>query len=54
MTARRRTRLIVTAALVALAVGLWFLSPDSLIGLIEVAVCVLIIAFYWTASRHRR
>ena len=54
MTARRRTRLIFTAALVALAVGLWFLSPDSLIGLIEVAVCVLIIAFYWTASRGRR
>ena len=53
MTTRTRNRLIATAVLLAAAVGLWFLSPDAVVGLAEVGLCILIIAFYWTASSGR-
>ena len=54
MTPRRRKRLIVTAVLLVLAVGLWFVSRDTLFGLVELGLCILVIAFYWTASGDRR
>ena len=54
MTPRRRKRLIIAAVLLALAVGLWFVSRDTLFGLVELGLCILVIAFYWTASGDRR
>ena len=53
MTTRTRNRLIATAVLLAAAVGLWFLSPDAVVGLVELGLCILVIAFYWTESSGR-
>jgi len=50
---RRRKRLIVTAVLLALAVGIWLVSRDTLFGLVQLGLCVLVIAFYWTESSGR-
>ena len=38
---------------VAAAVGLWFLSPDAVVGLVGLGLCILVIAFYWTESSGR-
>ncbi len=51
---RRWQTALITVAVMAVGVGVWFLNPGWVITVLEVATAVLVILFYVSVARYRR